>query len=64
MVWQISFKRIMADLNVSSFEFVGWLIRAKRPSETVFQSISGRLPERREKKCPNNPVVGWCDGAG
>ena len=32
---------------------VGWgacLIRAKRPFETVFQSISGRLPERGRKK--------------
>ena len=42
---------------------VGWLVWAERPFETVFQSISGRLPERgreerndrREKKCPHNP---------
>ena len=29
---------------------VGWLVWAKRPFETVFQSISGRLPERGRKK--------------
>ena len=29
---------------------VGWLIWAYRPFETVFQSISGRLPERGSKK--------------
>ena len=29
---------------------VGWLFWAKRPFETVFQSISGRLPERGRKK--------------
>ena len=35
---------------------------AQRPFETVFKSISDRLPERgkkkremKEKKCPNNP---------
>ena len=47
--------------------FVCWLVgflRLNDPLETVFQFISGRLPERgrkkREviddrKKCPNNP---------
>ena len=42
-----------------SVTFAWWLVR---PFERVFQSISGRLPERgrkknerREKKCPNNP---------
>ena len=46
---------------------VGWLVGCfgfLRPFETVFHSISGRLPERgrkkskndrREKTCPNNP---------
>ena len=29
---------------------VGWLFWALRPFETVFQSISGRLPERGRKK--------------
>ena len=29
---------------------VGWLIWALRPFETVFQSLSGRLPERGSKK--------------
>ena len=29
---------------------VGLLFWAKRPFETVFQSISGRLPERGRKK--------------
>ena len=41
----------------------GPAVWVSRPFETVFQSISGRLPERekekrkdrREKKCPNNP---------
>ena len=31
---------------------VGWLFWASRPFETVFQSISGRLPERQRR-------VGW-----
>ena len=30
--------------------FVGWLDWAKRPFETVFQSVSGRLPENGRKK--------------
>ena len=37
-------------------------LSSKRPFEAVFQSLSGRLPEReeegkdrQEKKCPNNP---------
>ena len=29
---------------------VGWLFWVKRPFETVFQSISGRLPERGRKR--------------
>ena len=29
---------------------VGWLFWVKRPLETVFQSLSGRLPERRRKR--------------
>ena len=29
---------------------VSWLIWFKRPFETVIQSISGRLPERRRKQ--------------
>ena len=33
---------------------VGWFIWAKRPFETVFQSISGRLPERGRKKKRND----------
>ena len=28
---------------------VGWLFWASRPFETVFQSISGRIPERGRK---------------
>ena len=32
------------------FQLVGWLFWAYRPFETVFQSISGRLPERGRKK--------------
>ena len=31
-------------------QLVGWLIWALRPFETVFQSISGRLPERGRKR--------------
>ena len=30
--------------------WVGWLFWAERPFEAVFQSISGRLPERGRKK--------------
>ena len=37
-------------LNVSVFEDVGWLLWVKRPFETVFQSISGRLQESGRKK--------------
>ena len=29
---------------------VGWLFWVKRPFETVFQSISGRLPKRGRKR--------------
>ena len=29
---------------------VGWLSWAQRPFETIFQSISGRLPKRGRKK--------------
>ena len=29
---------------------VGWLLWVQRPFETVFQSISGRLPERGKKR--------------
>ena len=29
---------------------VGWLFWVKRPFETVFQSVSGRLPERGRKR--------------
>ena len=34
-------------------QLVGWLFWAKRPFETVFQSISDRLPERGRKKRNN-----------
>ena len=37
-------------LSPSLWETVGWLFWAKRPFETVFQSISGRLPERGRKR--------------
>ena len=29
---------------------VGWLVWVERPFQTVYQSISGRLPERGRKK--------------
>ena len=32
------------------YRLVGWLFWVKRPFETVFQSISGRLPERGRKR--------------
>ena len=50
-------------------KLVGWLFWAYRPFETIFQSISGRLPERgrnkremidERKKCPNNPTRTYC----
>ena len=31
-------------------DLVGWLFLVKRPFETVFQSISGRLPGRGRKR--------------
>ena len=43
----------MLKYNSSSHnvtELVGWLFWAKRPFETVFQSVSGRLPERGRTK--------------
>ena len=45
-------------------QFVGWLlVWGLRPFETVFQSISGRLPKsgrkRREKIEENLMLVGW-----
>ena len=48
-----TFKRKQISINYHLFKtrFDGWLFWAKRPFETVFQSISGRLPERgREKR--------------
>ena len=48
---------------------VGWLFGDKRPSGTVFQSISGRLTETGGKKreiidgkykCPNNLNRTYC----
>ena len=36
-------------LNIKGW-LSGWLFCAKRPFETVFQSISGRLPETGRKK--------------
>ena len=36
--------------GVASYWLVGWLFWAYRPFETVFQSISGRLPERGRKR--------------
>ena len=33
-----------------SFDLVDWLFWVLRPFETVFQSISGRLPERGRKR--------------
>ena len=37
---------------------VDWLVvLGLMPFETIFQSISGRLPKRAG-------VVGWCEGAG
>ena len=32
------------------FKLVGWLFWVLRPFETIFQSISGRLPKRGRKK--------------
>ena len=37
--WKIYYSRL-----------VGWLFWVKRPFETVFQSISGRLPKRGRKR--------------
>ena len=32
------------------FKLIDWLVWVKRPFETVFQSISGRLPKRGRKR--------------
>ena len=51
---------------------IGWLFWAKRPFETVFQSMSGRLQERvrkkrekiEERKMSKQLPPAWCDGPG
>ena len=69
-IYEKNFKTALTKFRLSShslaIEFgwlVGWLVVLKRPFETVFQSISGRLPKRgrkrreridESKKCPNN----------
>ena len=45
-----SFKAIGPVILEKTEHMVGWLFWFKRPFETVFQSISGRLPERGRKK--------------
>ena len=42
--------QIIRKGNRDNLELVGWLFWATRPFETVFLSISGRLPEIRRKK--------------
>ena len=37
-------------LDLCDERLVGWLFWVKRPFETVFQSISGRLPKRGRKR--------------
>ena len=51
----VSYKRFLEyvlrrDGWVRQWCWVGWLFWVVRPFETVFQSISGRLPERGRKK--------------
>ena len=46
--WSIFFNICM--LQKIPNVLVGWLFWVKLPFETVFQSISGRLPERGRKK--------------
>ena len=41
---------LFSPLPLSIRLLVGWLFWAERSFETVFQSISGRLPERRRNK--------------
>ena len=43
----ISIRKRIVDMDVV---LVGWLFWVKRPFETVFLSISGRLPEREKEK--------------
>ena len=40
---------VLFSLPVHRF-LIGWLSWVKRPFEAVFQSISGRLPERGRKR--------------
>ena len=44
------FKQIRIHVWHKLIRMVGWLFLAYRPFETVFQSVLGRLPERRRKK--------------
>ena len=44
------FKQIRIHVWHKLIRMVGWLFWAYRPFETVFQSVSGRLPERGRKK--------------
>ena len=49
-VWPSFVPSDILTLYRGSEIWIGWLICALRPFETVFQSISGRLPERGSMK--------------
>ena len=50
MVKYIKYQNLTKSFKVSDPSLVGWLFWAYRPFETVFQSISGRLPEGGRQK--------------
>ena len=43
-------KALSSEIQAIRSRLVGWLFWASRSFETVFQSISGRLPETGERK--------------
>ena len=49
-IWKVSLKSTENCERSCRDKMVGWLFRVKRPFETVFQSISGRLPKRGRKR--------------
>ena len=49
-LWETARYRLKYCLKGPLSWLVGWLLWAYRPFDTVFQSISGRLPKRERKR--------------
>ena len=46
----VSEETLLIQLGPQNIDLVCWLFWVKRPFDTVFQSISGRLSKEREKE--------------